>query len=380
MKLYSSIVKALKEGIRDWKVLSMVLLFSPFFILLMKLFYGGDPITYNIGIINLDTGKQSIELLQSMEAEQSSNNESLFELTYFSDQKELEEKVKDKSIDIGIVIPNNYSNILSDTANGVIDTPTKVNIYGSLGNTKYTLAAILANDMIYKQGIEIAKIVLPSEIKETFLEKKVPVNEFENFVPGLISLSVLMLLFTATASIVKENDKNTLVRLKMSRLGAVNYLAGISIVQSVVAVFSMIIAYLTALLLGYHSAGSFLALLVVGIISSLSMVAMSLIIASFLNTVFDVLTIGCFPFFIFMFFSGAMFPLPETNVIKIAGNSFGITDILSLTHTANAFNKILNYGVGLSGVSFELIMILGLTLIYFTLGVFLYQKRKLSKA
>lgn len=55
-------------------------------------------------------------------------------------------------------------------------------------------------------------------------------------------------------------------------------------------------------------------------------------------------------------------------------------DILPLTYTANAFNKILNYGEGFGGVLFEIFMICLLTVIYFAAGLVLYQKRKLSKA
>lgn len=380
MKLYASFVKALKEGIRDWKVLALVLLFAPFFVFLMKLFYGGGPTTYNLGIINMDKENQSIELIDNIKACEEEKNQKVFKVSILKSSSELKKEVKDKTIDAGIIIPNDYSKALSDHAAGKGTSAAVVNIYGSLSNVRYTVAAVLANNIIYNQGVETAKIVLPSTIKETFLEKKQAANEFDGYVPGLISLSVLMMLFTATASIVKENDKKTLIRLKMSRLGSVNFLAGISIVQAIVAVLAIVLTYWTALLLGYQPAGSFFPVLIVGILSSLSMVAMSLIIASFLNTVFDVLTIGCFPFFIFMFFSGCMFPLPKMKLFCIAGKTFGITDLLSLTHTAAAFNKILNYGAGISDVSFELLMITTLTVIYFIIGVVLYQKRKLSKA
>lgn len=379
MKLYASVIKSLKEVIRDWKVLALVLLFSPIFVLLMKLFYGEGSTTYNIGIINLDDGSQSIELLQNLEAQHDDTNEKLFQLVYLDSQLNLEEKVKDKSVDIGIVIPEAYSQVLSEYSSGKRHDPAVVNVYGSFGNAKYTVAAVLACDIIDKHGIEVSKIELPISIKETFLEKKQSINGFDNSVPGLISLSVLMLLFTTTASIVKENEKNTLIRLKLSRLGAINYLIGVSIVQAVIASLGIVLTYWISLLLGYKPAGTFLPVLVVGILSSFSMVAMSLIIASFLNTVFDVLTIGCFPFFVVMFFSGCMFPLPEMNMVTIAGKSFSITDILALTHTTNAFYKILNYGLGFSDISFDLFMIALLTFVYLILGITLYQKRKLSK-
>jgi len=379
MKLVASVIKSFKENIRDWKVLVMVLLFSPFFILLMNLFYGGEPTTYNLGVLNSDDGKVSNALVKILESSKGQDGHELFKLSYINDEDELKAKVKEKVVDIGIVIPEEYSKKLSQI-DTVIVSPAIVKLYGSMSNIRYTVAAIMVGEAVNKQGLGIAKITLPSSISETFVEKKQPLNEFDGYVPGLISLAVLMILFTASASIVKENDKKTLIRLKLSRLGAFNFLSGICIVQAAVAVAAIVISYWTALGLGYKPAGGFGAVLVVGIISSFSMVAISLVVASFLDTIFDVLTIGCFPFFILMFFSGSMFPLPKMNLLTIGGHSFGITDVLPLTHTANAFNKILNDGAGINGVSFDIFMIALLTLIYFVIGLLLYQKRKLSKA
>lgn len=380
MKLYASIVKTLKENIRDWKVLLLVLVFSPFFILVMNLYYGGIPTTFRLGILNSDTGRQSIELINGIKSTKGQDNSNLFSLNYLSNPDQLYEKVKQKDIDIGIIIPEGYSKSLTDKASGKATNSAVVEFYGSMGNARYTVAAVLASDAVYKQGMDIARITLPSSINETFLEKKQLFNEFEGYVPGLISLAVLMILFTATAAIVKENDKRTLLRIKLSRLGAFNFLSGISIIQALVATAAVAVSYITAMGLGYKPIGGLGSILIVGVISSFSMVAISLILASFLNTVFEVLTIGNFPFFILMFFSGSMFPLPKMNIFTLGGHSFGITDILPLSHTSTAFNKILNYGSGVRGVAFEIFMITILTIVYFVLGMLLYQKRKLSKA
>jgi ABC-2 type transport system permease protein len=379
MKLMASIIKSFKENMRDWKVLSMVLLFAPFFVILMYLFYGGSSTVYKAGVLNLDKGTQSAQLIRNIENTRGQDKAKLFKTSNFNSIKEMKLQVKDKNIDIGICIPVNYSKELPKAASSKTNNAL-VKFYGSMSNMRYTLAAILAGNSVYSQGTTAQKITLPSYFSETFLEKKKPVNEFDGYVPGLISLAVLMVLFTAAASIVKENDKKTIIRLKLSRLGAFNFLGGIGVVQAVIAIAAIVLSYWTALAVGYKPAGSFGTVLVVGIVSSFSMVAVSLIVASFLNTIFDVLTIGCFPFFVMMFFSGCMFPLPKMNMFSVLGHSFGITDILPLTHTVAAFNKILNYGAGISDVGFEIFMITVLTIIYFVLGIALYQKRKLSKA
>ncbi|QQZ63748.1 ABC transporter permease [Paenibacillus sonchi] len=380
MKLAASVTKSFKENIRDWKVLLMVLMFSPFFLILMNLFYGGAPAAYHVGVLNLDAGRASIELINSLETMEGQDNSRIFKLTAFSNEGELKAKVKEKDMDLGIVIPEDYSDKLAIKSPGNHGNPALVDFYGSMGNMRYSVAAVLTADGVYKQGMDVANITLPSKISETFLEKKQPLNEFDGYVPGLIALAVLMILFTASASIVKENDQKTLLRLKLSRLGAFNFLAGICITQAIVAAGALALSYWTALGLGYRPAGEFGAVFAVGLLSSFSMVAVSLVVASFLNTVFDVLTIGCFPFFMLMFFSGSMFPLPKMNVFTIGGHSFGITDLLPLTHTANAFNQILNYGAGLEDVLFDFVMIALLTVIYFAMGLRLYQQRKLSRA
>lgn len=380
MKLVASVIKSFKENVRDWKVLVLVLTFSPFFLLLMYLFYGSGPTTYHVGILNLDEGASSTALVKMLEHTKGQDGFGLFKLSHMGNEEELKAKVKEKTIDLGMLIPADYSEKVSQADEKNTVPPAVVSFYGSMSNVRYTVAAVMAADEVYKQGIEAAKITLPSSISETFLEKKLPLNEFEGYVPGLISLAVLMILFTASASIVQENDKKTLIRLKLSRLGAFHFLAGICIVQAAVAVAAIVLSYWTALGLGYRPAGGFGALLFVGILSSLSMVAVSLVVASFLNTVFDVLTIGCFPFFILMFFSGSMFPLPKMNLFTISGHSFGYADILPLTHTANAFHKILNDGAGIHDVGFDVWMIALLTILYFVVGLMLYRKRKLAKA
>lgn len=380
MKLVASIVKSFKENVRDWKVLLMVILFSPFFVLLMNLFYGGEPTVYKIGVLNYDTGSASSELIMNLESQNQESGKEVFHLVQVKNKKQLEEKVKEKLVDLGIVVPVDYSVRLLDHSTNKNQEAVKIDVLGSTGNVKYTVAAILVADAVYKQGMEVEKISLPSGINETFVEKKLPLNEFDSYVPGLISLAVLMILFTASASIVKENDNKTLIRLKLSQIGAFNFLAGISIVQIGIGVAAIVVSYWTAIFLGYNPVGEFGTVLVVGVIASFSMVAVSLIVSSFLNTVFDVLTIGCFPFFIMMFFSGSMFPLPKVELFSFAGHSCGITDILPLTHVANAFNKILNYGAGITDVLFEIVIIVVLTIIYFCLGLVLYKKRKLSRA
>jgi ABC-2 type transport system permease protein len=373
-------IKSLKENLRDWKVLTMTVLFAPFFLILMFVFYGGEPTIYTVAVLNLDGNPSAQGLVKQLEQKTAPDGRRhLFKLQMVKQEADLKQAVNNKTADVGIVIPADYAHRLRAGIHRQTATPAEIAIFGSMANNRYPVAAVYAADVIQTYSLEVTGRKPPVLIEETFLEQKLPLNEFEGYVPGLLSLAILMILFTATASLVRESEKKTLVRLKLSRLGAFSFLAGTGAVQAVIAVCALVAAYLTALALGYRPAGSFAPVLLVGALSSLAIVAISLVLASFLRTVFDVLTIGCFPFFILMFFSGSMFPQPKLPLLSIPGHTLSITDLLPLTHTATAFNRILNGGAGFGDIGYELAMLTLLTALLLAAGLHLYNKRRLSR-
>jgi ABC-2 type transport system permease protein len=90
------------------------------------------------------------------------------------------------------------------------------------------------------------------------------------------------------------------------------------------------------------------------------------------------MTIGCFPFFILMFFSGGLFPLPQIKVFSLGSRSIFANDILPTTHTIRALNKILNFKAGLADVAYEIVFILLLTVIFFAGGMWIFHHRHLK--
>jgi ABC-2 type transport system permease protein len=87
------------------------------------------------------------------------------------------------------------------------------------------------------------------------------------------------------------------------------------------------------------------------------------------------MTIGCFPFFIMMFFSGGMFPIPTISLFALGERSINVNDILPTTHSITAFGKILNRGAGLGDVTYEVGAIIVLTVLYFAVGIWLFTRR-----
>jgi ABC-2 type transport system permease protein len=97
-----------------------------------------------------------------------------------------------------------------------------------------------------------------------------------------------------------------------------------------------------------------------------------------MRTIFELLTVGCFPFFVLMFFSDAMVPLPKIPLFHVAGNVVNASDVLPTSLAVRALNRILNDGAGLGDVWFEMAGIALLTAAYFAAGIALFRRRHQS--
>jgi ABC-2 type transport system permease protein len=240
------------------------------------------------------------------------------------------------------------------------------------------MAAAWSDMIVYQYAAVFAGTSSPLEIQVESVSSVSSLNVFELYVPGLLALALMMLMFTAAASLIKEKDKGTIIRLRIANMTNLEWLTAVSISQIIIGILALVLTYITAVLFGYQASGSLIAASVIGLISCLSIIAISVLVAAFLRTIFDLMTIGCFPFFILMFFSGGMFPLPPLRLFTIGKHAISVNDILPTTHSISALNKILNHGSGLSEVAFEMAAIVILTALTFALGAGLFIKRHMK--
>jgi ABC-2 type transport system permease protein len=354
MRVVSLFRKTLIENIRDWKILIVTLTFAPLFVLLMY-FYVGETTqsSYRVLVVNRDAGvsgsseddfNAGSELIHEMMNMHDSEGRQILEVTQELDWDTAHNQLMNNTVDLVVEIPENFSSILVEFSQGNLPDPVIVQTYGDPTKANYLMAAVW-NDMItYEYAASIAGLNSPLEIQVNTITGKQALNEFELYVPALLALALMMLMFTAAASIIKEKDEGTIIRLRAAALG-------------------------------YETSGSLAAMMFVGFLSSLSIIAISLIVAAYLRTIFDLMTIGCFPFFILMFFSGGMFPLPPLRLFTVGERAININDILPTTHTINAMSKILSYDAGLQDVVFELGAISILTIVLFAVGVWVFTRR-----
>ncbi|MBP1666319.1 MAG: hypothetical protein H6Q23_1179 [Bacteroidetes bacterium] len=377
MKTLACFIKTFKENIRDWKILILAIVFAPFFIYLMYMYMGDSgSVTYNVVIINNDQkGTFSNELIGELEKIKTEDGKPVLKITLISDPATAKDMIRNKDADLFVTIPKGFSdsfNMFITSGKGLL---LPVKSYGDQANLKYMVAASFIDYTAFSYISQKTGIEIPFNVEYEYAGRGKSLSEFDLYVPALLVLSIIMMLFTAGASIVREVEKDTITRLALSKLKSAEFMTALSLNQIIIGLICLFLTLLAAFSVGYTTSGSLLLLFLAGALACFSVISISIITSCFIKTMFGLLTLGCFPFFILMFFSDCFLPLPKINLFSLAGNQVYLNDILPTATATRAFNKILNYDSGFSDVSFEILWILGISLVYFFIGVWLFKRK-----
>ena len=383
MRWYYVFIKGIREQIRDFWILIMIVVMAPLFIAIYFLMAAGDSMVCDVVVVNGDHGYKSgdsrVNLGESLilDLQENSGKEDAYMLNFTcGENREAGMKqLKGGKADVMVVIPENFSASLTGQGD-LHDPPAQLEMAGDITSMEYMVGAVWTEEMISSFVLEATGIDFPVNWRETKLGFSGARSEFELYVPGLLILSIIMIIFSASAAIVREPETRTLERLKISRLRAVEFLGGISLVQIIIALLSLVLALLTAIALGYTLIpGSLGFILLVSFLTALSMISFSLIVAAMCRSIKEVAIIGTFPLFLLMFFTGAAFPVGGGKLFTIGGYQVMLNDILSPKWAVQAFHKVLVRGLEIRDTLPEMMAIIVLTVLYFILGTWAFRAR-----
>jgi len=377
MKTLACFIKTLKENIRDWKILILAIVFAPFFIYMMYMYMGDSgSVAYNIVLINNDLkGAFSNELIGELEKIKTEDGKPVLKITAISDSATAKDLIRNKDADLFVTIPEGFSNSFNMFITSGKGLLLPLKNYGDQANLKYMVAASFIDYTAFSYISRKTGIEIPYNVEYEYAGRGKNLKEFDLYVPALLVLSIIMMLFTAGASIVREVEKDTIMRLSLSKLRSAEFMTALTLNQIIIGLICLFLTLLAAFSVGYRTSGSIPLLLLVGALTCFSVVSISIITSCFIKTMFGLLTLGCFPFFILMFFSDCFLPLPKINLFSLSGHQVYVNDILPTATATRAFNKILNYDSGFLDISFEIIWILALSLVYFFIGILLFRKK-----
>jgi ABC-2 type transport system permease protein len=383
VKFLSVVRKSFKEQVRQYWILFLTVSMAPFFVMVYYFINQSTQPQYDILLLNQDIGVDAAagrrefgaELIEAIRAYQSAIPELPLTLTLSDDKAKAVSRLKRNEADALVILPATFSEQYQKLVAGQETAPPTIEFVGDLTDLKYLVSAVWAEEMINEISHDVTGIPRPVHIIETGLGASGQIDEFDLYIPGILILSVVMLMFTATIAIVTEVENRTIIRLKLSRLSALEFLSGVSAVQVVIGVVSVLLTLGVAILLGFDQVRSIGVLIAVAVLTSISIIAFSLILAALTNSVNEVLVVGNFPLFLFMFFTGAAFPIKSTPIFTVAGYPMTLQGLMSPTHAISALNKTMILGLGWRDIVPEMVALFAITVVYFSIGVWAFRRR-----
>jgi len=383
MRCYDVFIKGIREQLREYWILVLTLLMAPLFIAIYYLMAETEDPVYDVVLVNQDRATEfrgenfrlgdSIVIYARMLS--LAPDMGMIKVNSMDNREEAVESLRTRKADVVLVLPGNLSASVAAYPDSSGLT-SRIELIGDVTQMEYILGAVWSEELINRYIQELAEIRMPVSWYETTLGFSGKRTFFELYVPGLLILSIIMIIFSASAAIVREPESRTLERLRISRLSALEFLTGISLVQLIVAILSLLLALLTAMALGYTLIpGTFWFIMLITVLTAFSMISFSLLVAAMCRSVKEVAIIGTFPLFLLMFFTGAAFPVSGGHLFTIGEYQVMLNDILAPKFAIEALNKVLIRGLEVKDTIPEMIALIALTLFYFATGTWAFVRR-----
>lgn len=387
MRLWHIFLKSMREQSRDLLVLSLTLVFAPLFVFLYWVLFPSGSTTYGVLVINNDRPVQAADgarlaageqVLQAVREITYTDGKPLLILKQVTDRAQAEKSLRDRKSTILLILPPEFSAAVEAVRTGQTPPDSQpLTFVGDLTNPQYAVAVVLVSAALDEYLGAALNQPNPVPFLEQPLGGSATRSEFETYVPGLFVFAIIIMIFQAAMTVAREVESGGLRRLQLTPMRALDYLGGVSASLVLVGVVSVGLTYLTALAVGFRSQGPLWVALLVSVLTSVAIIGMGLLIACFSRNVTQAFLIANFPLALLMFFSGSIFPVPNPVLFSLGERAIGLFDILPPTHAVVALNKVFTLGAGAGEVVYEMAALAVLSLLYFALGVWLFQRRQL---
>ena len=197
---------------------------------------------------------------------------------------------------------------------------------------------------------------------------------FDLYVPGLLVLSIIMIIFSSAMALARELESGAMQRVRLWPVSAFSVLGATSTVQLVLAALGSALTLGCARLLGFAPAGSLWVVLALSVLASTASIGLGLIVASLAKTQSRAFLVASVLMFLLLLFSGVVFPRPSATLFHVRDTDIGPFDLLPTTHLHEALSRVLA-GQRAWDIAGPTLALAALSFVYFTFGMVLFRAR-----
>ena len=361
--------KSLLEMLREWQLLLLVLLLPLAFLAITWMGYS-TPMLVTHPILLDAPGPAGRALAARLAEQRHADGRPMFDVRPVMNLERADEMLRDQSVTALV----RYS---SDGVGVEIrGDPLFLRFYQASINIEAILAHYAAQLAAEPELVRIER--QPLTATGSAAAEGGPQTEFDLYTPGMMIFALMMIIPQTAMLIARELRWRTLRRLRLTRLRAAGLLGGISLSQLIIAALQVLIIFGAALLMGFHSQGSLLLAMVIGLAVSFSAIGWGLLVACFVENDSQAINVGATVAMLQVFLSGAMYQLPPITLFTLAGHQIDLFDVFPATHGMTALQSVLCYGASPSQIVFRLGATALLSLVYFVLGVAVFGRLKMQ--
>ena len=375
--------KTLREQVRNPWLPLLAIGLGPFFVLLMWAFFpSGGSTTYPVVVVDSDTGasgggiRSGDRAFASLRSLTYDTGVPILDVRQVADLDHAQAEIEARRAVAFVELPEGFTRSLLAARQGTGAVPVRIG--GDLGSPTYPVVAIMIADGLDRFARQETGRTSLLDLTETPLGASGSRTEFELYVPGVLVFAIGLMMFAAATALAKETEAGTINRLVRAPISAAELLGGITIVQVLVGLVAGLASLGTAALLGFRSAGPIWMALPIWVLTSLSVIGLGLLVAAFTRSVAQAFLVANFPFGLFMFLSGTMFPVRGVPLFTLAGHEVNLLDLLPPRHAVNALTSVFSFGS--TSIGYELVMLTLLSAAYFLLGAWAFHRRHLRVA
>ena len=216
------------------------------------------------------------------------------------------------------------------------------------------------------------------------LDTNVAVEKFSMFdyiLPGLVIFGIFQNLGVTASFVMRDVESGLLRRLRITKVRASEYTLSLVLSQLMIALVQIPIFFGVATLFGFPASSSLIYAFVFAILVSLSVTGLALIVASLAKDVQSASSMATMVAVPLSFLAGAFFGMPKIVLIEnvMGDNSLELFDFISAKPAIEGLRMILVGGQSLGDVSYQLLMLSIMTIIYLTVGLFAYSRKHLTQ-
>jgi len=187
-------------------------------------------------------------------------------------------------------------------------------------------------------------------------------------IPGIVLFGFAMLSLSSGMLLAKDRDSALLSRLLTAPLKASDFISAYSLPYIPVAIIQIVVVFAIGGLLGLEISGNAGLVLLILFVMSIGYIGLGMILGSLFA--YKQVSIAWIAVNLLTIFSGAWMDLEEIGgVIRSTMNA------LPFAHAIDAARDVMVHGVGFSDIAIDFYWVLGYTLVFFTLGIFLFRRR-----